>query len=127
TRTGGPFGWNERWPAVRRPTRTGRRRPSSRDRPDGALEHHRALLTKKRPIGRREALPMNMNSVLATGGAHPAAQLHTYVLVPPARNEEAFIERTIQSVIGQTIRPLRWVIVSDGSPDRTDEIAQRHL
>jgi glycosyltransferase involved in cell wall biosynthesis len=46
-----------------------------------------------------------------------------YVLVTPARNEEAFIELTIQSVVRQTARPKRWVIVSDGSTDRTDEIA----
>lgn len=45
-----------------------------------------------------------------------------YVLITPARNEESFIELTIQSVVSQIIRPLRWVIVSDGSTDRTDEI-----
>lgn len=49
-----------------------------------------------------------------------------YVLVTPARNEEAFIEDTIKSVINQTILPLRWVIVSDGSTDRTDEIVERY-
>ena len=36
------------------------------------------------------------------------------------------IENTIRSVIGQTIRPLRWIIVSDGSTDGTDEIVQRY-
>lgn len=50
----------------------------------------------------------------------------TYVLITPARNEEAFIERTIQSVIKQTVLPLRWVIVSDGSTDRTNEIVERY-
>jgi glycosyltransferase involved in cell wall biosynthesis len=49
-----------------------------------------------------------------------------YALVTPARNEEAFIEGTIQSVVGQTILPTRWIIVSDGSTDRTDEIVQAH-
>lgn len=49
-----------------------------------------------------------------------------YVLVTPARNEEAFLELTIQSMVAQTVRPVRWVIVSDGSTDRTDEIAARH-
>jgi glycosyltransferase involved in cell wall biosynthesis len=46
-----------------------------------------------------------------------------YVLITPARNEETFLERTITSVIAQTVRPLRWVIVSDGSTDRTEAIA----
>jgi poly-beta-1,6-N-acetyl-D-glucosamine synthase len=46
-----------------------------------------------------------------------------YVLITPAKNEEAFLEKTIQSVVHQTVLPLRWVIVSDGSTDRTDVIA----
>jgi poly-beta-1,6-N-acetyl-D-glucosamine synthase len=50
----------------------------------------------------------------------------TYVLITPARNEEAFVEQTIKSVVSQTIRPVKWVIVSDGSTDRTDEIVQRY-
>ena len=46
-----------------------------------------------------------------------------YVLITPARNEEAYIGLTIQSVACQTVRPLRWVIVDDGSEDRTFDIA----
>jgi glycosyltransferase involved in cell wall biosynthesis len=45
-----------------------------------------------------------------------------YVLVTPAKNEESFISQTIESVMSQTHPPARWVIVSDGSTDRTDEI-----
>src|SRR6266478_7121974 len=44
----------------------------------------------------------------------------SYVLITPARNEAKFIELTIQSVIRQTILPVKWVIVSDGSTDGTD-------
>ncbi|MGH9325175.1 MAG: glycosyltransferase family 2 protein [Terriglobia bacterium] len=51
----------------------------------------------------------------------------SYVLVTPARNEAAFIEQTIQSVAAQTARPARWVIVSDGSTDRTDEIVNHYV
>ena len=43
-----------------------------------------------------------------------------YLLVTPAKNEEAFIELTIRSVIDQTKRPVRWLVVSDGSTDSTD-------
>jgi poly-beta-1,6-N-acetyl-D-glucosamine synthase len=43
--------------------------------------------------------------------------LPPYVLITPARNEEAFIEKTIESVIHQTHLPLKWVIVNDGSTD----------
>lgn len=45
-----------------------------------------------------------------------------YVLITPARNEEACIEKTIQSVVAQTKQPLRWVIVDDGSTDHTGAI-----
>lgn len=51
---------------------------------------------------------------------------NSYVLITPARNEEDYIEKTILSVISQTFLPLRWVIVSDGSTDRTDEIVDNY-
>ena len=47
-----------------------------------------------------------------------------YVLLTAAYNEEANIENTIRSVVGQTVLPRRWVIVSDNSTDRTDQIVQ---
>ncbi len=50
-----------------------------------------------------------------------------YVLVTAAYNEEAHIGRTIESIAGQTLLPQRWVIVSDCSTDRTDEIIRRYL
>lgn len=50
-----------------------------------------------------------------------------YVLITPARNEEAFIEKTIQSMIQQTILPIKWVIVNDGSTDDTGNIVKRYL
>src|SRR5271154_5339692 len=49
-----------------------------------------------------------------------------YVLITPARNEAAFIETTIQSVVAQTLLPLRWIIVSDGSTDGTDDIVKKY-
>ena len=47
-------------------------------------------------------------------------------LITPARNEEQFIGKTISSVLAQTIKPVRWVIVSDGSTDSTDEIVKKY-
>jgi hypothetical protein len=49
-----------------------------------------------------------------------------YVLITSARNEEAFLENTIHSVVAQTRKPLKWVIVSDGSTDRTDDIVKSY-
>src|SRR5271168_3621755 len=51
----------------------------------------------------------------------------SYVLITPARNEEAFIEKTIESMIHQTFLPMKWVIVDDGSTDKTAEIISRYL
>jgi glycosyltransferase involved in cell wall biosynthesis len=45
-----------------------------------------------------------------------------YVLITPARNEAAFIEKTLASMVAQTLLPERWVIVDDGSTDGTAEI-----
>ena len=52
--------------------------------------------------------------------------LPKYVMITPARNEAAFLEATIGSVISQTIHPVRWIVVSDGSTDGTDEIVLRY-
>ena len=38
----------------------------------------------------------------------------------------AFIENTIKAVVAQTLRPVKWVIVSDGSTDGTDEIVTKY-
>jgi glycosyltransferase involved in cell wall biosynthesis len=51
----------------------------------------------------------------------------SHVLITPARNEAAYIEKTIQSVIGQTLPPAKWVIVDDGSLDDTAAIVSKYL
>jgi glycosyltransferase involved in cell wall biosynthesis len=51
----------------------------------------------------------------------------TYALITPARNEEARIEKTIQSVTAQTILPVRWLLVNDGSTDATGDIIKRYV
>ena len=50
----------------------------------------------------------------------------TYVLITPARDEAQFIERTLVSVTKQTVRPVKWVIISDGSTDGTDQIVEKY-
>jgi poly-beta-1,6-N-acetyl-D-glucosamine synthase len=45
-----------------------------------------------------------------------------YVLLTPVKNEEFTIGITIDSVVRQSLLPIEWVIVSDGSTDRTDSI-----
>lgn len=70
---------------------------------------------------------MRAETAAAHGGKSEAGRAAlSYVLVTPARNEAAFIEQTIRSVVAQTQRPAKWVIASDGSTDGTDEIVQRY-
>src|SRR5437867_13286028 len=56
---------------------------------------------------------------------HPS--LPSYVLITPARNEEAFIEKTIESMVRQTVLPAKWIIVNDGSTDTTASTVSRYL
>lgn len=61
------------------------------------------------------------------GTATKKQALPKYVLVTPARNEEAFIEKTLESVIHQTYLPLKWVIINDGSTDGTASRVEPYL
>ena len=49
-----------------------------------------------------------------------------YVVITPVRDEEKHMEATIEAVAGQTIRPTEWVIVDDGSSDRTGDIVDQY-
>lgn len=53
-------------------------------------------------------------------------ELPKYVLITPARNEASFIELTLKSVVAQSARPVKWVIVNDGSTDGTAEIVAKY-
>jgi biofilm PGA synthesis N-glycosyltransferase PgaC len=47
-----------------------------------------------------------------------------YVIISPVKDEERYIETTIHAILKQTLRPKKWVIVDDGSQDRTSEILE---
>ena len=49
-----------------------------------------------------------------------------YVIISPVKDEGEFIEKTLKSVAAQTVQPLLWVIVDDGSCDRTPEMASEY-
>lgn len=51
----------------------------------------------------------------------------SYVLMTAAHNEQATIRDTIESVLAQTLLPVRWVIASDNSSDETDAIVKSYL
>ena len=47
------------------------------------------------------------------------------LIVSPVRDEAAYLQKTIDSVVAQTVRPSLWIIVDDGSKDETPAIAER--
>src|SRR5260370_13614486 len=49
-----------------------------------------------------------------------------YVLISPCRNEAAYMRQTLDSVIGQSVLPAKWVIVDDGSTDDTPRILEEY-
>ena len=54
----------------------------------------------------------------------------SYVLITAAKDEEAFIGAVLDSIVRQTVQPMAWVIMDDGSTDRTaaivTEFAEKH-
>jgi biofilm PGA synthesis N-glycosyltransferase PgaC len=46
----------------------------------------------------------------------------SYVLISPCRDEAKYMRQTMDSVIAQSIRPAKWIIVDDGSTDQTPQI-----
>lgn len=48
------------------------------------------------------------------------------LLITPARDEAAYLERTIEAVLAQSRRPDLWLVVDDGSTDATPEILARY-
>ena len=51
---------------------------------------------------------------------------NSYALISPCRNEAAYMRQTLDTVIGQSIRPAKWVIVDDGSTDDTPIILREY-
>jgi len=49
-----------------------------------------------------------------------------YIIITPVRDEVEYIEKTLESVIRQTVLPSQWIIVDDGSTDGTSEILDIH-
>lgn len=47
-------------------------------------------------------------------------------VVIAARNEESYIEKTLQHLLNQTLKPDEIIVVNDGSTDKTAEIARKY-
>lgn len=49
------------------------------------------------------------------------------LVITPVRDEEKYISTTIKCMINQSIVPAKWIIVNDGSRDRTEEIIKEYI
>jgi glycosyltransferase involved in cell wall biosynthesis len=52
--------------------------------------------------------------------------MQPFIIITPAHNEAAFIAKTAESVIAQTVRPLKWIVVDDASTDGTSSIIENY-
>lgn len=48
------------------------------------------------------------------------------VIISPVRDEAEHIERTLQSIVSQTVKPAEWIIVDDGSTDDTAQLVEQY-
>lgn len=51
---------------------------------------------------------------------------HKYLIISPCRNEEQYMRETLDSVCKQTVTPEKWIIVDDGSTDKTAVILEEY-
>jgi biofilm PGA synthesis N-glycosyltransferase PgaC len=65
------------------------------------------------------AIPLQATAL----GARPTPRI---ALITPLRDEEGYIEAMIESIVAQTVRPSKWLIVDDGSTDKTPVIVRRY-
>lgn len=54
------------------------------------------------------------------------ARVAPLVIIAPVRDEAGLIRLTLDSMIAQTVRPLEWIIVDDGSQDETADIVRAY-
>jgi poly-beta-1,6-N-acetyl-D-glucosamine synthase len=53
-------------------------------------------------------------------------QTSDYIVISPVRDEAAHLRFTLESMIVQTVLPLEWIIVNDGSSDATGTIIEEY-
>jgi biofilm PGA synthesis N-glycosyltransferase PgaC len=70
--------------------------------------------------------PSRTGSAAGTEASHAGGQASSvagkYLLISPCRDEAKYMRETLVSVVSQSIRPAKWIIVDDGSTDETPRI-----
>lgn len=49
-----------------------------------------------------------------------------FILISPCRNEADYLRRTLDSVAAQSVAPVEWIVVDDGSTDATPYLLQEY-
>jgi len=70
----------------------------------------------------KQEMTRDSNFELHAASAAPAR----YCMITAVRDEEQFIARTMESVLAQTVKPLEWIIVDDGSKDQTGAVITQY-
>lgn len=83
-----------------------------------------AQSTGRTPACRKEHFPLT-GLEDSTAPPAPDSAAPRLLVISPVRNEAAYLQHTIDSMVAQTCRPLVWIIVDDGSTDDTAAIADR--
>ncbi|MBB6142873.1 glycosyltransferase involved in cell wall biosynthesis [Silvibacterium bohemicum] len=86
---------------------------------------HRGSMTVSPPPTTATAVSRT-DSVAYEDAAMSPCVVKKYVLISPVRDEEAYIAKTIDSVVSQTVRPAEWIIIDDGSRDDTGRIIDEY-
>jgi poly-beta-1,6-N-acetyl-D-glucosamine synthase len=69
---------------------------------------------------------MSVPSFQASKGKSSGFSGSSYVVVSPVKDEERYVERTLRSMEAQTVKPAAWIIVDDGSTDRTPLLLEEY-
>ncbi len=66
-----------------------------------------------------------MQSPSSQPSASPA-RVVPLVIIAPVRDEAELIRLTLDSMVAQTVKPIEWIIVDDGSQDGTADIVREY-
>lgn len=69
---------------------------------------------------------INIDTDASFAPSSTSSRVGDYCLISPARNEAEYIEKTLDSVLAQTVLPKRWIIIDDGSTDDTPKILAKY-
>ena len=65
-----------------------------------------------------------LNPVQAPPAADP--RVIPLVIISPVRDESKYLRLTMDSMVAQTVRPVEWILVDDGSTDATPDIVREY-